>query len=505
MSFIPIVVIAIAVIVVLLIVLRIVGTLYQKVGPNQALIIYGTGGPHVITGGGKVVIPLFQRASTFSLELMSFDVAPQQDLYTTQGVAVNVEAVAQIKVKSDRESILTAAEQFLSKNNEEREGLIRLVMEGHLRGIVGQLTVQEIVKEPEMVGEKMRLTAASDLDKMGLEVVSFTIKEVRDKNDYITNMGRPDIARIQKEADIASALASRDTAIQKAQADREAAVARAQADQARVEAEAASLTKQAEYQRDLDLKRAAFEAAVKKEKASADKAYDIQANIMQQQVVTESVRVQQLEKEAQIKVQEAEIRRRDLELQATVLKAAEAERKRIEMIAEAERRRLALEAEGQAAAIKARGEAEAEADRARGLAAADVIRAQGEAEAEAMRVKAAAYREYNQAAVLDKLLTALPEVVRAIAEPLSKVDKVTIVSTGGSQDAGLGASRLTGDVVNMVAQVPALFEVLSGTKVADLLGKIPGLADEKGATVNGTTQEPRTADATPADLADTSH
>jgi flotillin len=505
MNLIAIAILAVAIIVVILIVIRIVGTIYQKVGPNQSLIIYGTGGPHVITGGGKVVLPLFQRASVFSLELMSFDVAPQQDLYTTQGVAVNVEAVAQIKVKSDRESILTAAEQFLSKTNDEREGLIRLVMEGHLRGIVGQLTVQEIVKEPEMVGEKMRLTAASDLDKMGLEVVSFTIKEVRDKNDYIANMGRPDIARIQKEADIASALAERDTQIQKAQALREAAVARAQADQARVEAEAASLTKQAEFQRDLELKRAAFEAAVKKEKASADKAYDIQTNVMQQQVVTESVRVQQLEKEAQIKVQEAEIQRRELELQATILKAAEAERKRIQMVAEAERSRLALEAEGQASATKQRGEAEAGANRARGLAEADVIRAQGEAEAEAMRVKANAYREYNQAAVLDKLLTALPEVVRAIAEPLSKVDKVTIVSTGGDQGSGLGASRLTGDIVNMVAQVPALFEVLSGTKVGDLLEKIPGLADEKAKTVNGTAQQPAASDATLADLAGENH
>jgi len=492
MTLFAVAILAVAIIIVLLLVIRITGTLYQKVGPNQALIIYGMGGPHVITAGGKVVLPLFQRASLFSLELMSFDVAPQQDLYTTQGVAVNVEAVAQIKVKSDRQSILTAAEQFLSKSNTEREGLIRLVMEGHLRGIVGQLRVEEIVKDPEMVGEKMRTTAASDLDKMGLEVVSFTIKEVRDKNDYIANMGRPDIARIQKEAEIAFALAQRDTQIQKAQAEREAAIARAQAAQATVEAETASLTKQAEFQRDLELKRAAFDAAVKKEKASADKAYDLQSNIMQQQVVTESVRVQQLEKEAQVKVQEAEIRRRELELQATVLKAAEAERKRIEALAEAERARLALEAEGQAAAIKMRGEAEAQASRARGLAEADVIRAQGEAEAEAMRVKAAAYREYNQAAVLDKLLTALPEVVRAIAEPLSKVEKVTIVSTGDG--SGLGASRLTGDIVKMIAQVPALFEALGGTRVDDLLSKIPGLADERVSTANGAAQQPVPAD-----------
>ena len=163
-------------------------------------------------------MPLVQRAEEFSLELMSFDVAPQQNLYTNQGVAVRVEAVTQLKVRSDRESILTAAEQFLSKTPQDREGMIRLVMEGHLRGIVGQLTVEQIVKEPEMVSEKMRTTSSADLAKMGLEVVSFTIREVRDENEYISNMGRPEIERIKKEANIAAALAARDTQIQQANA-----------------------------------------------------------------------------------------------------------------------------------------------------------------------------------------------------------------------------------------------------------------------------------------------
>ena len=159
---------------------------------------------------------MMENCRELSLELMSFDVAPQQDLYTKQGVAVTVEAVAQIKVKSDTESILTAAEQFLTKTDQEREGLIRLVMEGHLRGIIGQLTVEEIVKQPEMVGDRMRSTCADDMNKMGLEVISFTIKEVRDKNEYITNMGKPDVARIKRDADVATAEADRDTAIRRA-------------------------------------------------------------------------------------------------------------------------------------------------------------------------------------------------------------------------------------------------------------------------------------------------
>jgi len=156
--------------------------LYRKAGPHEALIVYGFGGTRVVQGHGTLVFPMVQICKDLSLELMSFDVAPQQDLYTKQGVAVTVEAVAQIKVKSDRESVLTAAEQFLTKTDQEREALIRLVMEGHLRGIIGQLTVEEIVKQPEMVSDRMRGTCAEDMNKMGLEVISFTIKEVRDKN-----------------------------------------------------------------------------------------------------------------------------------------------------------------------------------------------------------------------------------------------------------------------------------------------------------------------------------
>ena len=217
-----------------------VASLYRKAGPHEAIIVYGMGGTRVIKGRGTVIFPMVETYRGLSLELMSFDVAPQQDLYTRQGVAVTVEAVAQIKVKSDPESILTAAEQFLTKSPNEREGLIRLVMEGHLRGIIGQLTVEEIVKQPEMVGDRMRSTCADDMNKMGLEVISFTIKEVRDKNEYISNMGRPDVARIKRDADVAAAEAERDTAIKRAEASREASVAKAHADQERVLAETLS-------------------------------------------------------------------------------------------------------------------------------------------------------------------------------------------------------------------------------------------------------------------------
>src|SRR5437667_6614500 len=449
----------------LLMIMIVIARMYRKVGPNEALIRYGMGGTEVYCGRGALIFPMVQTCRDLSLELMSFDVAPQQNMYTKQGVAVTVEAVAQIKVKSDKESIETAAEQFLSKTPQQREGLIRLVMEGHLRGIIGQLTVEEIVKQPEMVADRMRGTCADDMNKMGLEVVSFTIKEVRDKNEYITNMGRPDIARIKRDADVAAAEAERDTAIKRAEATRAAAVAKAQADQERVMAETLSAAKQAEAQRDLEIKKANYKELTTRQQAQADKAYEIQTNIMQQQVIAEAVKIHQVEKEQEIKVQEAEILRHERELIAQVLKQAEVEKRRIETLAEAEKMRLTMEAEGHAAATRTQGEAEAE-----------IIYKKGEAEAKAMNVKAEAYQEYNQAAVVDKLIAGLPEIVRALASPLANVDKITVVSTGNGTSAGM--NKITGDMVSIAAQIPALFETLSGMQMSELFSRIRQIGDK---------------------------
>src|SRR6058998_1639877 len=461
---------------VILLLLSMFARLYRKAGPHEALVVYGFRGTRVVKGHGTIIFPMVESCRELSLQLMSFDVAPQQDLYTGQGVAVTVEAVAQIKVKSDPESIITASEQFLTKTDAQREGLIRLVMEGHLRGIIGQLTVEEIVKQPEMVGDRMRGTCAGDMDKMGLEVISFTIKEVRDKNEYITNMGRPDVARIKRDADkataeakrdadIAIAEAERDTAIKIAEAKRESAIATTRADQERVLAETLSQAKQAEATRDLEVKRATYQETIKRQQAQADKSYDIQTNIMQQQLIAESVKVQQIEKEQQIKVQEAEIQRRERELIATVLKPAEVERRRIETLAEAEKQRRIFEAEGRASAIRAEGEAEAE-----------ITFKKGEAEARAMNVKAEAYQEWNEAAVVDRLISGLPDVVRALASPLANVDRITIVSTGDGEAAGM--NKVTGDLTKMAAQIPALFETLSGMQMSELFAKIRTIGEK---------------------------
>src|SRR6266571_4959284 len=399
----------------LMILTSMIAKLVRKVGPHEALVVYGFRGTRVIKGAGTLIFPVMETCRGLSLELMSFDVAPQQDLYTNQGVAVTVEAVAQLKVKSDEVSVKTAAEQFLTK--------------------------------------------------MGLDVISFTIKEVRDKNDYISNMGRPDVARIKRDADVAAAEAERDTAIKRAEAMRAAAVAKAQADTERVLAETLSQAAQAEAERDLEIKRANYLETVQKQKASADKAYEIQTNVMQQQVMMEKVKIDRVQKEGQIAVQEAEIQRRERELIATVLKQAEIERRTIEMLAEAQKQKLIFEADGQAASTRATGEAEAE-----------IIFKKGEAEAKAMNVKAEAYQDYNQAAVIDKLISSMPEIVKALASPLANVDKITIVSTGNGNSAGM--NKITGDVAAMAAQIPALFETLSGMQLSDLLSKVRLIGDK---------------------------
>ncbi len=476
------IIIAVVAVLVVIVLAGILGSMYRRVSPNRALIVYGSGGTTIITGGGKLVWPLFQSARELSLELMSFDVAPSQDVFTAQGVAVTVEAVAQIKVKSDPESIRTSAEQFLTKPQDEREALIRLVMEGHLRGIVGLLTVEQLVKEPEMVAGRVRQTVADDLSKMGLEVVSFTIKKVMDEKEYISNMGRPDVARIKREADIAQAEAERDTAIKRAMAAREAAVAQAQADQERVIAQTASETRQAEAQRDLEIKRAEYDAGIRRQRAVAEKAYDISSNQAQQQVVAEQIKIEQVNRQGQIQIQDLEIQRRERELQATVIKQAEAERSKIEVMADAQRERMVREATGQSESVRLQGQADAEVKRITGQAEADVVRAKGQAEANAMELRAEAYQHYNQAAMLDKLLSAMPEMARALSESLANVDKITIVSTG---DGGGGASNLTGEIAKMVAQVPELFETLTGMKVSEIMSRLQGIDQAEVPAKNG--------------------
>jgi len=470
----------------------VIGSLYRKVGPNRALIVYRRGGTKVVVGGGALILPLFQKAEELDLELMSFDVAPSFLLYTNQGIPLKVEAITQLKVENEGEKIKRAANQFLSRSEDDRELMVRQVMEGYLRGIVGQLTVEQLVKDPELVSARMRETVAADLDKLGIEVVSFTLKDVVDDSGYIQNMSRPEIARNKQVAEIAEAEAMQNVTMREAETMRESAQARAQADQQRVLAETLSKGAQAEAQRDLEVKEATYLTAIAIRKAQADRAYEIESSVAQQKLVEEITKVRLVEKLQEVKVQEAEGDRRAAELLATVQRQAEAERKRIRILAEAERQRAVIEAEGaakaivlrlqseaegqarairlladaEAAAITARGEAEAGARRLMGLAEAETIRARGMAEAESLQRRVAALNEQNQAAILDTALFALPEIAGKLFEAYGKIGNVTYIAAG--QGEGM-TGRIAQDVAGMVPMLGAVLESTTGIKLRELI------------------------------------
>jgi len=469
---------------------------YKKVPPNRAMIIFGFGGKKVVQGGGAFVMPGVQSSRSISMTLMSFDVLPEQAMFSMQGVALSIEAVAQIKIKSEPRAILTACEQFLDRKDDERERMILHSIEGHLRGIVGQLSVESILKTPDEINSKMRETCSEDLDKMGLEVVSFTIKKVMDSKGYIDNLGVPEIERVRRDASIAKAEAERDIAINKSSADKAAAIAVAKTQQERIEAESTAQQKQAEYQKELSVKEATIKQEVEARKAEADMAYELQKSKIRQQIVIEEVRVTQVEAEAKAKVREAEILVRERELEATMIKPAQAETQALTIKAEGERTRQILQAEAAAEVTRKRGEAEAAVEQVLGATKAQVTRLEGLAEAEALGKKALAYREYTQAAIVIEMLRVLPELAERIAAPLTQVDKITVISQDGATS---GVNRVTADVARIMAQVPELTEALTGYPFGDAVRQLVGQL-QGGFVVN----EAPSAPPTPAPLSSTS-
>ena len=465
--------VALGVAVVALVFLLLLASRYVKVGPNEALIVSGFRGRTIadgdgrpralgfrwVKGGGTFVFPVVERAETLSLELMTLDVKTPE-VYSITGVPLVVDGVAQVKVRGDDTSIVTAAEQFLGKTPAQIAEVAHQTIEGHLRAIIGTLTVEEIYKNREMFSQKVQEIAATDLANMGLQVVSFVVKDIKDNQGYLDALGRPRIAQVKRDAVIAQA-----------EADRDAMIKSAQANQAGMEAKFAADTKVADANRGYEMMKAEYQVGINEKKAAADLAYDLQKYKTGQLVKAEEIQVQTIEKEKQIEVQTKEILRREKELDATVKKPAEAERYRIQTLAEAEQFKLKAEADGRAEATKSVGFGDAEATRAKGLAAAEVVQATGSAEALAMAKKAESWKAYTEAAITQILLEKLPEIARAIAEPLSKTEKIVIVSTGGET---AGASKLTADVAKVIAQLPPTIEALSGVNLTDLIQKVRG-------------------------------
>ncbi len=458
---------------------------YEKVGPNEVLVISGRKrrvvdpdgktrdvGFRIVKGGGVFVWPIFERQDKLSLELLTIDVQTPE-VYTSKGVPVKVDGVAQIKIKGDDISIATAAEQFLSKPTEEIKNVAMQTLEGHLRAILGTMTVEEIYQNRDAFASKVQEVAAGDMANMGLGIVSFTIRDIRDTQGYLDALGKPRIAQVKRDAQIAQA-----------EADRDAMIKSSQATQAGQEAKFAADSKIAEAQRDYQSNVAQYQATVNQKKAESDLAYDLQKYKTGQLVKAEEVQVEIIAKQKQIELQQQEILRKQRELEATVQKPADAERYKVETLANARKFQLETEAAGAAAATKATGFAaadvnkatglaEAEANKAKGLAQADIIMAQGKATAEATRLKAEAFQQYNEAAVIELLVKVLPDIAGRISEPLSKMEKMVIINSGSGP--GGGASKLTGDITQIIAQLPPVLESLTGIKFEKLLAQVPAL------------------------------
>ena len=467
---------------------------YTKVGPNQVLIVSGMKhkmedgskvGFRIVKGGGTFVLPVFEKVDILSLELLTIDVQTPE-VYTSKGVPVKVDGVAQIKVKGDDVSIRTSAEQFLGKAQDEIRNIATQTLEGHLRAILGTMTVEEIYQNRDAFASKVQEVAAGDMANMGLSIVSFTIRDIRDTQGYLDALGKPRIAQVKRDAQIAQA-----------EADRDAMIKSSQATQAGQEAKFAADSKIAEAQRDYQTNVAGYQAVVNQKKAEADLAYDLQKFKTGQLVKAEEVQVQIIEKQKQIELQQQEILRKQRELEANVQKPADAERYKVETLANAKKFQLETEAAGAASATKATGFAsadvakatgiaEADANRARGLAEAAVIEAQGKATAEAMRVKAESFKQYNEAAVIEMIVRILPEVAGKISEPLAKTEKMVIINSGNGP--GGGASKLTGDVTQIIAQLPPVIESLTGIKFEKLLEQVPALRKAMGKDEPGETK-----------------
>ena len=472
------------------------GSFYQKAGPNEVLIVSGrrygfidaTGkraarGYKIVAGGGTIVWPILEKVNRMSLENITLDIVTPE-FYTRLGVPIMVEGVAQIKVKSDDISIATAAEQFLTKTLEEIKSIAYQTVSGHLRAILGTMTVEEVMTGHEAFAQRVQEVSAGDLANMGLTVVSFTIRNISDSHGYLDALGKPQIAQVRKNATIGEAEANRDATIKSAEANREGQIAKLGAD-----------TVVAQADRDYKIKLAEYNAAVQQKKAESDLAYDLQKFKTQQSVTAEEIQVEVIRKQREIDVATQEAMRKEKELIATVTRPAEAERSRQTVLADGEGTRLKTVAQGQAEAtrevglgdadaarakglaqaevIKAQGLAQAEVQKAQGLAQAEVIKAQAMAEAEGMRARAEAWKQYNEAAIAQMFVDKLPDIVAALAAPLAKVERIVLVNTGSGE--GTGLTKLTGDMTQIIAQVPPVLEALTGMKFDELVRRVPGM------------------------------
>jgi flotillin len=418
---------------------------YTKVGPNEVLIISGRRGYRILKGGGTYVRPFREKVQRLSLELLQFDVRVPET-YTMHGVPVQIDAVCMVKIDSSDEGVQRAAEQFLSRG---RDDIVRTAMQaidGHTRAAVGGLSIEDIYRERQKLVAGVRDLAEPDLQRMGLSIVSLTVRSVADKHGYLEALGRPRTAQVK-----------RDAIRGEAEAEREAKAARYEADRA-IEAS----------RRDFEVQRAGYKAEGQRARAEADLAYDLQQAVTRQQLRGEELMIDIVERRRAIELMEAEVERRKRELDAEIVEPALARAREILALAESERERAA----------------------ALGAGEADALRLKGLAEAEAMAAKARSWSTYNEAAITDRVLEVLPALASAVSAPLAQTDKIVLIGGNGSSS---GASKITGDVTQIVAQLPEVLEALTGMKFGDLTSRVPGMGREPNgqADADGVAEEVR--------------
>jgi flotillin len=438
--------------------------MWKRVPQDKALVVTGLK-KRVISGGGGFVVPLLERADKISLENMKIEIRTD-GARTEQGVDIRADGVAVIKVKSDKESILSAIEQFNTGREQQTIDIIKDtakdVLEGKLREIISKMTVEEIYKDREKFASQVQEVAAMGLANMGLELKAFTIRDISDKNGYLEALGKPRIAEVKKNAAVAEADADRETKVKTSESERLGAEAKILAD-----------TQVAEANKEKELKVQSFRKEAETAKAKADSAYEIETNKVAREVTETAMLVELTKKEKEAEIQDKEAIRREKELLATVNKEADSELYRISKQADAKKYAELKEAEAFSMSIKVRAEAEAEAIRIKGEAEAASIRAKGLAEAETMEKKAEAYKQYNNAAVTQMIIERLPEIASAVAEPLSKTEKIVIIDNGSGNGNSHGATKVAGYVTDIVSQLPETIEAMTGFNFMDAIkGKL---------------------------------
>ena len=429
---------------------------YRKVGPHEVLIISGGRKKSVIEpdgtikkigyryrlGGGTFVIPFLETIDVLPMEVITLNVKTPEVL-THGGVPILAEATSQVKVDSNDHSIRLAAEQFLGLGKEGIRDVSMTILEGKMREVMGAMTVEEIYRGRQEFSTKVTQATQKDFSLMGLIMMSFALRDISDTQGYLDALGKPQISAAKRDATIAEAETEKEAVIKSSEARKEGEVARLAAE---------ALIAKAQWEN--EGKKSESQVAVNQKKAQADFSYELERYRLSQEIKKEEAKVKLIEKEHSIKIEELETSRKEKELDSTVIKPAEARKYQMKAEAEAEEYRLQAEAKGKAEGIKLEGLAEAETAKQKGIA-----------EAEAMLKKAQAWEKYNQAALLENYLNILPELARAVSEPLSKVDKIVIV--GG--DKSLGTSKITSQVAETLAQLPEVVKSLTGVDLKKYL------------------------------------